>query len=167
MPCRNGLMSLRICCTPWACQEQTSMPTLASRWKQYYELQTQSKELTREPPSLFSTFVYRGSLRRRTSTACPKFDMVWEGGNFIKWFLPAFATWIGWGGGSQRPVTANHFVWSQWNFIYSTVSQSNSFFFFYYGSARMINRTPLYTKKKNTIQFFLWVFVQINAIFFI
>jgi hypothetical protein len=43
---------------------------------------------------------------------------------------------------------------------------ATNFFFFYYGSARMINRTPLYTKK-NTIQFFLWVFEQINAIFFL
>ncbi len=33
-----------------------------------------------------------------------------ERGNFIKWFLPAFATCRAWGGGSQRPVTANHFV---------------------------------------------------------
>jgi hypothetical protein len=38
---------------------------------------TQSTKLTRGPPSYFITFVYRGSLHRRKSAACPKFDMVW------------------------------------------------------------------------------------------
>jgi hypothetical protein len=38
------------------------------------------------------------------------------------------------------------------------------FFFFYYGSARMINRTPLYTKKL-LYSFFYGFFEQVNAIF--
>ncbi len=32
---------------------------------------------TRGPPELVSTFVYRGSLHRRKSAVCPRFDMVW------------------------------------------------------------------------------------------
>jgi hypothetical protein len=34
-------------------------------------------ELTRGPPELFSTFVYRESSHRCKSAACPKSDMVW------------------------------------------------------------------------------------------
>jgi hypothetical protein len=40
-------------------------------------LLAQSNELTRGPPNLICTFVYRGSSHRRKSAACPNCDMVW------------------------------------------------------------------------------------------
>ncbi len=73
-----------------------------------------SHELTRGPPALISTFVYRGSSHRRESAACSKFDMVWlyrwtisvgRRGviSSFKLFLPAFDIGRERGGG-RHPV---------------------------------------------------------------
>jgi hypothetical protein len=79
-------------------------------------LSTQNKEITRGPPELVQHLVYKGSLHRRRSAACPKTDMVGlakslaypsgeEGCNFlVQMIFTCLRYTLRTGEGSRRPV---------------------------------------------------------------